>query len=137
MTEKICTQIYKQWHEFAKAGQVEKLIELYADNAILESPLVPIILDKSNGVLNGRDEIFKFLTKGTKRRPNELVKWHIETDHYFVKNNVLIWEYPRIIPDGEQVDIIELMELENQKIKYHRIYWGWLGTQMLIKSIKK
>lgn len=133
MTEKI----YKQWHEFAKAGQVEKLIELYADNAILESPLVPIILDRSNGILNGRDEIFKFLIEGTKRRPNELVKWHRETNNYFVKNNILIWEYPRITPDGDQVDIIELMELENEKIKYHRIYWGWFGTQMLIKSIKK
>ena len=78
-------KIYKQWHEFAKARQVKKLIELYAYNAVLESPLVPIILNRSNGILNGRDEIFKFLIEGTKRRPNELVKWHRETNNYLIK----------------------------------------------------
>ncbi len=134
--KKIAQKIYEQWHEFAKTKQIKSLIDLYAYNAVLESPLVPIILGKSNGILTGREQIFEFLIEGTRRRPSELVKWHREKNNYLVKNNILVWEYPRITPEGDQVDIIELMELENEKIKYHRIYWGWFGNKMLIESKK-
>jgi hypothetical protein len=88
-------------------------------------------------VLKGKEQIYEFLIEGTKRRPNELVKWY-RTGNYFSMGNTLIWEYPRITPEGEQIDILELMEIENGKIIHHRIYWGWLGTEMLIKNqIKK
>ncbi|WP_227429348.1 nuclear transport factor 2 family protein [Psychrobacter sp. I-STPA6b] len=132
----IAEKIYKEWHEFAKTRQTENLIELYAHNAIFESPLVPIIMKKNNGILNGRDEILEFLIEGTKRRPNELVKWY-RTDNYLVNGNTLVWEYPRETPTGNQIDILELMDIENDKIQHHRIYWGWFGTQMLIKSATK
>ena len=38
--------------------------------------------------------------------------------------------------DGKKilVDILELMGLADGKIRQHRIYWGWFGTQMLIAS---
>ena len=78
----IAERIHREWHEFAKTRQTEKLIELYADDASFESPLVPIIMDKTNGVLNGRNEILEFLIEGTKRRPNELVKWY-RTHNYW------------------------------------------------------
>ncbi|MBR0574595.1 MULTISPECIES: hypothetical protein [Pasteurellaceae] len=131
----IAEKIHKEWHEFAKTRQTLKLIELYANDAILESPLVPIIMNKTNGILKGKDEILEFLIEGAKRRPNELVKWY-RTDNYLIKNNILIWEYPRQTPNNQQVDIIELIEIKNEKIQHHRIYWGWFGTQMLINSKK-
>ncbi|MGO3719383.1 MAG: nuclear transport factor 2 family protein [Mesonia hippocampi] len=129
-------KIYKEWHEFAKTRQTENLIKLYADDATFESPLVPAIMDRSDGVLKGRQEILEFLKEGTKRRPNELVRWY-RTKDYLIKDNILVWEYPRETPEGNQVDILEFMELENGKIKHHKIYWGWFGTQMLVKSSKK
>src|SRR5215470_18474608 len=50
-----CTRIYEQWHEFTKAREADKLIDLYADDAVLETPLVTAILDhKNEGVLHGR-----------------------------------------------------------------------------------
>ncbi|RKW25670.1 MAG: nuclear transport factor 2 family protein, partial [Kingella sp. (in: b-proteobacteria)] len=36
--------------------------------------------------------------------------------------------------EGDQVDILELMDIRGGKIMHHRIYWGWFGTQMLIRS---
>ncbi len=58
-----------KWHEFASSRNVESLIDLYDAHAILESPLVPIIMGCcSSGVLTGRDEILAFLIEGTKRR---------------------------------------------------------------------
>lgn len=129
-------EIYEKWHKYAKERETKALIELYAEDAVFESPLVPILMNKDSGILRGKTEILAFLNEGTRRRPNELVRWY-RTGKYFITGDVLVWEYPRQTPDGEQVDILELMEIRNGLIVNHRIYWGWFGTQMLIKSALK
>jgi hypothetical protein len=43
----------------------------------------------------------------------------------------LIWEYPRLTPDGTQVDFLEVMEIENVFIQKHRVYWGWAGVEII------
>ena len=126
--------IYEKWHEYAKARDVEALIALYADHAVFESPLVPAILDRTNGVLNGKDDIKFFLQEGTKRRPNELVKWFRRGD-YLTNGRLLVWEYPRQTDEGEQIDILELMEIENGLIQQHRIYWGWKGCLLISQGL--
>ena len=126
-------RLYTQWHEYARTRNTEALISLYADDAQFESPLVPVIMQQDSGVLRGRAEILAFLQEGTCRRPNELVRWY-RTGQYFVAGDTLVWEYPRHTPEGNQVDILELMQIQNGKIQAHRIYWGWFGTQMLIQS---
>lgn len=126
--------IYEQWHQAAKNRDTAALIALYADDAELESRLVPVILGRDSGVLRGRAEILAFLEEGSRRRPNELVRWYRD-GRYLAAGRLLVWEYPRQTPDGSQVDILELMELDDDgKIRRHRIYWGWFGTQMLIAS---
>ena len=126
--------IYEQWHQAAKNRDTAALIALYADDAELESPLVPVILGRDSGVLRGRAEILAFLEEGSRRRPNELVRWYRD-GRYLAAGRLLVWEYPCQTPDGSQVDILELMELDDDgKIRRHRIYWGWFGTQMLIAS---
>ena len=129
-------EIYEKWHKYAKERETKALIELYAEDAVFESPLVPILMNKDSGILRGKTEILAFLNEGTLRRPNELVRWY-RTGKYFITGDVLVWEYPRQTPDGEQVDILELMEIRDGLIVNHRIYWGWFGTQMLIKSALK
>ena len=129
-------EIYEKWHKYAKERETKALIELYAEDAVFESPLVPILMNKDSGILRGKTEILAFLNEGTRRRPNELVRWY-RTGKYFITGDVLVWEYPRQTPDGDQVDILELMEIRDGLIVNHRIYWGWFGTQMLIKSALK
>ena len=109
------------------------LLALYHEAAELESPLVPIILNQNSGVLHGKAEIGRFLEEGTRRRPNEWVRWY-RSGQYLASGDLLVWEYPRQTPDGEQIDILELMQLKDGLIWRHRIYWGWFGTQMLIQS---
>ncbi len=129
-------RIYTQWHEYAKTRNIPALIALYADDAEFESPLVPAIMNTDSGILNGRAQILAFLEEGTRRRPNQLVRWH-RSGTYFTAGDTLIWEYPRQTPEGDQIDILELMQLANGKIARHRIYWGWFGTQMLTNSAVK
>lgn len=126
-------RIYTQWHDYAKNRDVRALIDLYAEDAVFESPLVPAILDRQSGVLRGRAEILRFLEEGTKRRPNDLVRWH-RTGKYFVNGSTLVWEYPRETPEGSQIEILEVMDLAGGKIASHRIYWGWFGCSQLVAS---
>jgi steroid Delta-isomerase len=72
--------IHREWHRAASTRDIPALIALYADNGILESPLVPVIMDgKSDGVLRGKAEVRQFLEAGARSRPIDLVRWHGRT----------------------------------------------------------
>lgn len=132
-----CLCIYKQWQEFAKTRNVAALIDLYNNEAVFESPLVPAILDKlETGILTGRAQILHFLEEDTKRRPNKLFRWY-RTGKYLADGHTLIWEYPRATPEGDQIDILELIEIEQGKIKQHRIYWRWKGLIQIAPALVK
>jgi hypothetical protein len=64
------------------------------------------------------------------------VRWY-RTGTFFSNGRQLVWEYPREAPDGDQVDILEVMDIEDGLITHHRIYWGWFGVRMLTASIAK
>jgi hypothetical protein len=132
-----CARIHKQWHEFTKARDAQALIGLYADDAQLETPLVTAILDdKHSGVLRGKAEIMHFFVEGLRRRPDELLRWY-RSDLFFTDGTTLTWEYPRQTPAGEQIDLIEMMDVRDGKIRHHRIYWGWFGFKLLLDNAVK
>jgi steroid Delta-isomerase len=92
--------IRQEWHRAASTRDTPALTQLYAEDSILESPLVPVIMEgKKDGVLSEGD--------------------------------TLIWEYPRATPEGDQVEIVEVMQIAGRWIRYHRIYWGWKGCLLI------
>ncbi|MGC8475015.1 MAG: nuclear transport factor 2 family protein [Acetobacteraceae bacterium] len=126
--------IFTAWHRAAQARDTPALLALYAADAVLESPLVPAILDdKPDGVLRGQVELAQFFEEGGRSRPIELVRWWRDGT-YLSRGDLLVWEYPRATPDGEQVDILEVMRTADGLIRHHRIYWGWFGTRLLIAA---
>jgi len=130
-----CMHIHQQWHERAKSRDPEGLLALYAKEAVLETPLVQAIFDgRKSGTLHGHREIRPFFEEGARRLPNELVRWHRTGKWLTDGERLLVWEYPRQAPDGDQVDIVEVMEIADGLIQYHRIYWGWFGTRLLTRS---
>jgi hypothetical protein len=132
-----CARIYELWHAYAKNREGEKLLDLYADDAVLETPLVMAIMDgKREGIVRGRAEIKRFIDEALRRRPDDLVRWY-RTGLFFTNGKVLTWEYPRETPDGDQLDLVEVMDVRNGKIRHHRIYWGWRGFQLLLDRATK
>jgi hypothetical protein len=130
-----CERIHHQWHMHIKAWDTEGLLALYAADAVLESPLVTAILDeRTSGVLRGYDELRRFFAEGARRRPNELVRWYRTGTWLTDGERLLVWEYPRATPDGDQIDILEVMDIVDGLIQHHRIYWGWFGSAMLTRS---
>lgn len=127
--------VFQQWHERIEARDGAKLAQLYTDDAVLESPLVPRVLDQGTGVVQGRAELDHFLEEIIRRRPGQeaLPSLH-RTGEYLFNGETLFWEYPRRTPNEDQLELAEVMELHGNRIRYHRIYWGWRGTEHIIAN---
>ena len=125
---KAIERVYREWDRAWSNDDLDAMIALYAPDATLESPLVAYLLGRTNGVLNGREEIRKLLDRAAPRKPG---KRTFHRRGYFTDGGFLVWEYPRATPDGEQMDFFEVMEIVNGLIQAHRVYWGWRGVEVL------
>ena len=127
--------VFNQWHQRIQARDGAGLAALYTDDAVLESPLVTRVLDTATGVVEGRAQLDHFLEEITRRRPDdEALPSLYRTGGFVFDGHTLIWEYPRETPRGDQLDLVEVMELDGARIGRHRIYWGWRGTEHIIAN---
>jgi ketosteroid isomerase-like protein len=123
--------IYEQWHETILGRDLDGLMALYAEEAVLETPLILVTLpDMTDGILKGKADIRPFFDAGLRRFSNELGRWY-RTGTFFSNGRQLTWEYPRETPQGDQVDLVEVMDIAKGLIVHHRVYWGWVGFKAL------
>jgi ketosteroid isomerase-like protein len=125
---KTVERVYREWDRAWSNDDLNAMIALYAPDAVLESPLVPHLEGGRNGVLRGGEEIRKLLDKAAPRKPGRRTFYR---RGYFTDGELLVWEYPRATPDGEQMDFFEVMEIVEGLIKSHRVYWGWRGVEVI------
>jgi ketosteroid isomerase-like protein len=121
-------RIYEAWDEALGRKDVDAAISLYAEDATLESPLVRHLVGGERGVIEGRDALAAFLAQVFARTPA------VRRRHrrgFLTDGSTLMWEYPRDAPDGEQMDFVEVMEIEDGLIRHHRVYWGWFGVRVM------
>jgi steroid Delta-isomerase len=140
MTENIDAQIrhvYERWHETIVARDLDGLMALYAEDAVFETPFILAILkDKTEGILKGRGDIRAFFEAGFRNPQSGLGRWY-RTGTFFANGRQLVWEYPRETPQGDQVDLVEVMDIANGLIAHHRVYWGWVGFKALVGVLNK
>ncbi len=135
-TEAEAARIYELWDRYLREGDMTGMMELYTEDATVQSPLVPAFFGPEKGIASGKEEVGLFLAETVKRRPNDKVHWY--RDGFQWNGKTLFWEYPAETPYGHyQVDLAEVMDLESGRIKRHRIYWGWYGVEMMKKSVAK
>jgi enamine deaminase RidA (YjgF/YER057c/UK114 family) len=139
MTENTDAQIrhiYEQWHETIVARDIDGLMALYAEDAVFESPLVlATVKDMTRGVLNGKAAIRSFFEAGFRNPKGGLGRWY-RTGTFFANGWQLVWEYPRETPQGDQVDLVEVIDIAGGLIAHHRVYWGWVGVKALADANK-
>lgn len=130
-------RIYDRWHETIVRRDVDGLMALYAENAIFETPAILVTLpDRTQGILRGKSELRPFFEAGFRKLGNELTRWY-RTGLFFSNGRQLTWEYPRETPQGDQVDLVEVMDIANGLIVHHRVYWGWVGFKTLVAALNK
>jgi hypothetical protein len=125
-------QIYFEWNKALSRNDANGLLALYAPDAVIESPLIPHLLGKEEGVCRGREEMRPFFEALAVRKPP--VRQYYRTG-YLTDGKRLIWEYPRAAPNAEQMDFVEAMEVnEDGLIQRHCVYWGWYGFSVLQRN---
>jgi ketosteroid isomerase-like protein len=120
--------VYTAWDEALGAKDVDAALALYHPDAILESPLVCELLGTAEGVVRGQAELRAFVEEVFAHQPAERRR---HRTGFLTDGSYLTWEYPRESPDGDQMDIVEVMEVRDGLIARHRVYWGWVSVGML------
>lgn len=123
--------VFNAWDDALGAKDLDAAMALYHRNATLESPLVCHLLRRDRGIVEGRRELREFVRRVFEHQPPERRRFRSDL---FTDGSRLIWEYPRQSPDGEQMDIVEVMEIRDGLIAHHRVYWGWKSVGMLIRD---
>jgi ketosteroid isomerase-like protein len=133
-----CERIFRDWDAAARAADVEAMLALYAEDAVFETALVPVVWpEKSSGVLRGKPELRRFFAMSSATRPEAALRWYRTGRWLSDGERLLAWEYPRVTPDGEQVDVAEFFEIEHGLIAAHRVYWGWKSAGMLAPALAR
>jgi ketosteroid isomerase-like protein len=120
--------LHHRWNDALQRKDVDAAIALYAPDTVLESPLVRHILKSGEGVVRGREHLRAFVQQVFARTPASRAVYRTG---FFTDGRTVTWEYPRQTPDGEQMDFVEVMEIENGLIARHRVYWGWFGVKVI------
>jgi len=53
-------RIYQEWDKALSENDADALLKMYAKDAAIESPLIPHLLNKTEGVCRGHDEMRPF-----------------------------------------------------------------------------
>jgi hypothetical protein len=126
-------RIYHDWDQALSENDAEALLRLYASNAVIESPLIPHLMGKEEGICHGHDEMRSFFRAVAARKPS--VRRYYRTGYLSDGKNKMMFEYPRAAPEDEQMDFVEVMELNDDGlIQYHKVYWGWRGFAVMQKD---
>jgi hypothetical protein len=122
--ERIC----HMWDDALGKKDLEASLALYADDASIESPLVVQLMKTPAGIVQGKAELRAFIARVFQTTPPQ--RKHFKQG-FFTDGRIVTWEYPREAPGGEQMELVEIMELEAGLIKRHRVYWGWYALGLL------
>jgi ketosteroid isomerase-like protein len=120
-------RIFQAWDESLGAKDLDAAMALYQPNATLESPLVRHLLGTEEGIIRGRDKLRRFVAQVFANEPPERQRFRVG----FLSDGARVtWEYPREAGRGEQMDIVEVMEVRDGLIQHHRVYWGWYSVKL-------
>jgi SnoaL-like protein len=120
--------VYHAWDRALGAKDLDAAVALYAPDATLESPLVRHHLGVDDGIVHGQAALRDFVRIVFERQPPQRKRFRTG---FLTDGRMLMWEYPRAAPDGEQMDFAEVMDIEGGLIRHHRVYWGWYGLRLL------
>ncbi|WGS22187.1 MULTISPECIES: nuclear transport factor 2 family protein [unclassified Bradyrhizobium] len=124
-------RIYRLWDEALGNKDLEAALALYAPDASIESPLVQHLMQTSEGIVRGKDMLREFVTRVFRTNPPQRRRFK---QGFFTDGRIITWEYPRQSPDGDQMDLVEVMEIKDGLIQRHRVYWGWYALNILRAS---
>ena len=114
-------RIYYEWDNALRKTMQQRPRNSMQMIGVIESPLIPHLLGKKEGVCRGKREIREFLDAVAARKPH--VRYH--RTGYLTDGKRLIWEHPRTGPKGDQLDFAEATELNDHPHPTPLRVLGW------------
>jgi ketosteroid isomerase-like protein len=118
-------KVVQAFDEAWAKNDLDAIVALYAPDATIESPLIAHLTGKE-GVCRGHEEIRAMLQRVIARG----VRWG-KHEPPVVRGDTIVIEYRRVLPEGEQRDYVDVIEVEQGRIKSLRAYWGWHALRTL------
>ncbi len=113
-------QIAHKWFVAFNAHDLEKLLELYDENAQHYSPKLKIRLPETQGLIKGKEALRNWWKDAFDRLPSlsyEVIKLTVDTEQVFM-------EYTRRVDGEEDLSVGEVLQIENGLIVFSRVYHG-------------
>lgn len=113
-------QIARLWFEAFNAHNLERLLDLYADDAQHFSPKLKIRRPETNGLVTGKAGLREWWRDAFDRLPTLYYKATSLT----ANDDRVFMEYIRQVEGEEDMLVAEVLEICNGKIKASRVYHG-------------
>jgi steroid Delta-isomerase len=111
-------RVYRAWDAAIGAGHIDALVQLYALDAEVESPLIYEFTAGKTGKLRGR-EAFRPLYEKVAYSHSDVIR-PIHHDEYLADGHRIVWEYPRVMPSEERSEFVESWDFNDRyEIRHH------------------
>jgi ketosteroid isomerase-like protein len=108
------------WLDAFNAGDVTKLVALYAEDCTHTSPKIRALHPETGGKLLGRAALTTWWTDAMKRLPG----LRYEKTAVTANEERVFLEYVRHAPDGPPMPVAEVFDVRGGKIVASRVYHG-------------
>ena len=113
-------QVALNWIDAFNEHDLEKLLNLYDDNAIHFSPKLKIRQPETNGRISGKASLRSWWADAFDRLPS--LQYHLK--NLIVNDEQLLMEYQREVTGEPDVMVAEILEISNGVIVSSRVYHG-------------
>jgi hypothetical protein len=118
MPESSITRIANQWFDAFNEHNLEKLLTLYANDAVHYSPKLKIRQPETNGLIKGKNALRKWWHDSFTRLPS--LKYIPQ--HFIANDNSIFMEYIRQVDGEENITVGEVLEIKDGLIVASRVY---------------
>lgn len=113
-------QIALNWIEAFNKHDLEKLLQLYAIDAVHFSPKLKARQPATSGWVSGKPALRSWWLDAFTRLPS----LHYELQNLIVNDNQLLMEYLRTVDGEPAIMVAEILEIKNDLIQRSRLYHG-------------
>jgi ketosteroid isomerase-like protein len=113
-------QIAQKWFAAFNAHDLEKLLDLYDENAQHYSPKLKLRMPQTQGQIKGKAALRDWWLDAFDRLPSlhyEVIKLTADDEQVFM-------EYTRHVDGEEGLSVGEVLQIENGLIVFSRVYHG-------------
>ena len=112
--------IAKKWFEAFNSHNLDDLLYLYDEAATHFSPKLKVRKPETKGLIKGKSELRIWWKDAFERLPTLYYKMTWLTSN----NNRVFMEYVRQVENEEDMLVAEVLEIEDGKIVFSRVYHG-------------